>query len=239
MSLRSWMVLGAVVAAIGADLFLLFQEKIPSKEQTTDLLVRTDPLRDLVYSRSQRKENFLAFGMDDALAERTVRRAEAIEARQSEGRIRALLLDANQPTELVEALCGNTSQLRPRYGALRFFVMEDGDLRKPIDLQRISALEYQDWAKRTPIDKVYEDAELIDSPQEDATLMAIAALLTRNEQLLLEQRKPWGRGLVPGAWSWEEVVDQHPEVEELVTGYFALMHIAAELASADGGICGQ
>jgi hypothetical protein len=90
-----------------------------------------------------------------------------------------------------------------------------------------------------PICDVYAKVELSDKRQEDATLMALAAILEGREEDILEGYSPWGRGILPGAWSWEKVVKNHPGIDERVVEYIAVMHLFVEKANVDGGICGE
>ena len=91
----------------------------------------------------------------------------------------------------------------------------------------------------SPIGDVYGKAELSDERREDATKMAIAAILEQREQDVLESYAPWGRGLLPGAWSWTKVNETYPGLSERVVEYFALMHLFVEYATSDEGLCGE
>ena len=137
------------------------------------------------------------------------------------------------------AMCGQTSQIRPRYSAMRFLVLEEQGRRDALRVSRATGIEQQDWSQISPMSDVYTTAELSDGREEDATLMAIAAIMSGKESDLLAGHTPWGSGLLPGSWSWEKVVELYPGIEERVIEYFALMHLFVEQATSDGGICGE
>jgi hypothetical protein len=66
--------------------------------------------------------------------------------------------------------------------------------------------------------------------------MAMAAIMTRNEEAVLKGNSPWGTTTL-SRWSWDKVKDENPGIEERLIEYFALMHLTVELARGDGGIC--
>ena len=69
--------------------------------------------------------------------------------------------------------------------------------------------------------------------------MALAAIIEGREDDVLKGFAPWGRGLLPGQWSWDKVSAAYPGLDERVIEYFAVMHLFVEAANADGGICGE
>ena len=205
MSLRTWMVLGAMATVLAASSYLMINEQITKSEQErrSDQKI-TDPHRDMKYTASSRKENFMAFGMDEPMALRTVDRLERID----EERLVGLIRSADESNALADALCGSTRQRRPRYGALDFLVEEDNAKRSTISLRVVSRLKRQEWVKTAPIQGVYETADLAKPNKPDSTLMAMAAILTRQEETLIDKKKPWG-----SRWSWEKVKEGSSGIE--------------------------
>lgn len=238
-SMRSVMVAANLMVAIGISGYLLYQEDVAPPEVTAShVVLKVDPLLQVRYTESNRKQNLKVFGLPDRLAKAALDRMRRIEM-QHERKIEILLNGAADPNALADALCGETAQVRPRYGALRFLVKEKQSRRDPIRISSVTGLEVAEWALVAPIGDVYAEAELSDKRQEDATLMALAAILEGSEEDLLEGYKPWGRGILPGAWSWDGVMKKHPGVGERVVEYIAVMHLFVEKANADGGICGE
>jgi hypothetical protein len=237
MSLRPVLVAVCLAVAFVISGYLLYTEQILSGEKAQRHIVnRTDPLIALRYTKGRREQNLAAFGLDERTSRRAQEQMRDLDDKWGE-KLDRLMLRVGDPNAIADALCGQTNQLRPRYGALRFFVTEKGDQRHPIRLGKISGLEFQDWARTAPISEVYTTIELIDNPKEDATLMGVAAIIEKHEEDVFQNHPPWGTGLFPGSWSWSRVLDGNPGVGSRVTGYFALMHLALERAREDEGIC--
>jgi len=237
--MRSIMSVAALVMSFCVAGYLVYKEEIVPPEVTAShVAIKVDPLLKTTYTEGSRRRNMKAFGLSDALVSRALDRMRRIEDRHQR-KIQLLLDGAADPNALASAVCGQTTQIRPRYGALRFLVKEQQGRRDPIRISNSTGLEAQDWSQIAPITDVYGSAELSDNRQEDATSMALAAILSGKENELLEGYKPWGRGLLPGAWSWSKVVEQNPGIDERVIEYLALMHLFVEQATADGGICGE
>jgi hypothetical protein len=238
MTLRPILAFAALVIVGLVDVYLLSTEQIaPSESQARHTALVEDPLLALQYSAGNREQNMLAFGLDATAAARAVDRIRDLEDRYKE-KLVVLLDDAPMPTELADALCGQTREVRPHYGALRFLVEDVGGNRQAIRLQRVTELEEQEWAKVSPILAVYDHVELSEERQGDATTMAIAGILSQKEEDVLNSYAPWGRGLA-GTWSWKRVQKEHPGIEDKVVEYFAVLHLTVELAMAEDGICGQ
>ena len=239
MNMRSIMAVACLVMSFGVAGYLIYKEEVVPPEVTAShVAITVDPLLKTTYTEGSRKGNMAAFGLTDELVSRATERMRRIEDRHLR-KIQLLIDGAADPTALASAICGQTTQIRPRYGALRFLVKEQQGRRDPLRISSTTGLEVQDWAQLAPITDVYGAAELSDNRKENATLMAVAAILLGKESDLLEGYSPWGRGLLPGAWSWSKVVEQNPGIDERVVEYFALMHLFVEQATADGGICGE
>jgi len=237
MSLRPVLVGVSLAIALVICGYLLFEEQILSAEVTQRHVVqRTDPHIGIRYTKGRREQNMQALGLDERMTRQALEQMRDLEDKWGE-KIERLMLRVSDPNALAHALCGQTNQLRPRYGALRFFVGEKGDQRHPIRLGKISQLEVQDWSRTAPISEVYAHLELVDNPKPNATLMAIAAIIEKREEDVFQDHPPWGKGMFPGSWSWSRVVDEYPGVSARVAGYFALMHLALERAHQDEGIC--
>ncbi len=237
MSLRTWLSLATLVLVGGVSAYLLTNEKITQGDQTPDFQARqTDPMVEMAFTAASRKRNFEQFGLDEEMVKAALDLARRYEDTGKVDRLRLLMDNASAPTDLAEAICGRSPQIRPRYGALRFFVALVQGERRPIDIDRVSTLQWEPWSKAAPIATVYDQAELAEDRKPDATLMAIAAILTAQEQELLNGYKPWGRGLA-ATWSWKQVKQKFPGIEKRCLDYFVIMHLAVELANAEGGIC--
>ena len=139
---------------------------------------------------------------------------------------------------LADALCGSTDQVRPRYGALAFLVEGKGTRRGPVDMRQASILERQDWSLASPIQAVFEKAELSDGRQKDATVMALSAIFEGQEEKVIQRERPWGRPAT-NQWSYEKVKSEFLGVESRVIAYLALMHVTVEIAQSSDGICGE
>lgn len=238
MELRPLLVLGALLALVLGNAFLISRETITkSEEQTTDPLKRIDALRDIVYAKSDRAKNFELFGLDEAGVKAAVKQASNIEDDYG-SKIKQLLADAGEPIALADALCGSTDQVRPRYGALAFLVEGKGTRRGPVDMRQASILERQDWSLASPIQAVFEKAELSDGRQKDATVMALSAIFEGQEEKVIQRERPWGRPAT-NQWSYEKVKSEFLGVESRVIAYLALMHVTVEIAQSSDGICGE
>ena len=237
--MRSVMVAASLMVALGISGYLLYQEEVaPPEVITSHVVLKVDPLLQVRYTQSNRKQNLRVFGLDERMQKSALDRMRRIEA-QHERKIEILLNGAADPNAVADALCGETAQVRPRYGALRLLVKEKQSRRDPIRISSVTGLEVAEWALVAPIGDVYSRVELFDKREEDATLMALAAILEGRETDVLEGYSPWGRGILPGAWSWDGVVQKYPGIGERVVEYIAIMHLFVEKANVDGGICGE
>ena len=228
---------GAFIVFGGLNAYLLTGEDILTFEQESGQTVREeDPLLRLRYTAGERRKNFEAYGLDEALCDEVMKAVEKLEKDSVGNVLEARFSEAGDPQALADALCGDGANMRPRYAALEFFVDEEGGKRTVIDLRQTTSLDRQEWAIDGPIAGVYRSVELAEDYKSDATAMGVAALLLSQEQLVFDRLSPWGRGLL-AEWSWEEVIERYPEVQSQVVDYFAVMHLATEKAQEDGGIC--
>lgn len=244
MKLRPFLVLGTMLILMGVNGYLLFREYkwknegiAPSEFQPDHIKLKSDPLLSLVPVPADREKNLKAFGLPDPMVKKTLDRIRDLEDRKKD-RLKLFLESVDDPTQIEDAFCGQTQELRPRYGALRFLVEEEQSTRRAISIDRVSGFKRQKWSLVSPIDEVYAVAELGDDKHEDATLMAVAAIMLNREEDLLNGYKPWGRGFA-ATWSWEQVKKQYPGAEDRLVEYFALMHLTWELMAGTGGLCGE
>lgn len=242
MSARTWVVAGSLFTLIGLNVYLLWEEEESyfSKLQTTAegrvLAKASDPLLNIRYTEAKRESNLTEFGLDEKMVADTMTKIRDYDDRYRT-RIEFLFENAGDREALEDALCGQAG-IRPRYGALRYLIEEQKDgSRTPINLQRATTLEWQDWSKGAPIGAVYSEVELSEDRQPDATLMGVAGILTVREVDVLERNSPWGPGLAQ-RWSWDVVMEEEAGVRDKIIKYFAAMHLVVEMATAEGGVCG-
>ncbi|MCK6513823.1 hypothetical protein L6R46_02030 [Myxococcota bacterium] len=232
---RLFMAGASLFLGIGVNGYLLSVEDISGVEQGSKQLIRAeDPLR-ISYVAAERENNMKTFGLDDAKAKQASKKVQDLQDDYGE-RLTVLLREAGDPNQLADALCGETQDVRPRYGALRYIINEEKGRRQVVNLRRVSGIEAQDWYLLSSVGEVYREAELLDDRQPDATVMAIAAILLAKESELLDHNAPWGRGIAL-QWSWDKVKKENAGVEERVIEYLATMHLLVELAQAEGGLC--
>ncbi|MCK6525285.1 hypothetical protein L6R49_28100 [Myxococcota bacterium] len=232
---RLFMAGASLFLGVGVNGYLLSVEDISGVEQGSKQLIRAeDPLR-ISYVSAERENNMKTFGLDEAKAKQAAKKVQDLQDDYGE-RLAVLLREAGDPNQLADALCGETQDVRPRYGALRYIINEEKGRRQVVNLRRVSGIEAQDWYLLSSVGEVYREAELIDDRQPDATVMAIAAILLAKESELLDHNAPWGRGIAL-QWSWDKVKKENAGIEERVIEYLATMHLLVELAQAEGGLC--
>lgn len=246
MSPRFLLALFAALSLSGLTGYLVFLELRPDERGTNRIAPAerkprtiketTDPLFDLRYGSAERRTNLTTMGLDEAAVDRVVLKIRRMEDRDKTRLVKAID-DAADPKELTAALCGRTSDVRPRYGALRFLVQDDRGTRRALDLRRITRLERQEWSKADLIGEVYRQLELTDGRKPDAPLMGVAAILLQKENDALQGLAPWDRTSL-GTWSWSDLEAEHPGIEARTLDYFALMHLVVEIAQSEGGLCG-
>lgn len=241
MTLRPILVSAALFIAMAASAYIIYDENAHSEIAPTEAVVKhlaaaTDPLPDQEFSPGKREANFQRYGLEGELLKETLDLTTRYDDRFRK-KLSQLVADVTDPTALGDDLCGRTQDRRPRYGALAWLIKQDKSERRPMDLDRLSRLERQEWATTAPIDKVYVAVELRDGRAANATLMAVAGIIARQEEKVLNGYAPWGEGLFQG-WSWGDVTKQHPGIEELSRQYFAEMHLLLEIVHGEDGICG-
>jgi hypothetical protein len=194
-----------------------------------------DQLADILYTPSDRMGNFAAFGLEPSQGSAAIAKLERYE-KKYRNKVRALIRDAEEDnsSEIVATFCLHSTELRPRYAAVKYLIKESNKKRQVIDLRRASMIEEQPWAGSVSIDYIYKELELRADPKANSATMFAAAMLTGSEDLLVQRIEPWGEG---GSWKWSGVLKEHKEVEAEVVEYLALMHLFVEVAMASDGIC--
>jgi hypothetical protein len=240
MKLRPWILGALLLAGVGVNLYLVLDERVVESERTVRHAVESsDPLQDISYTKGNRKTNLQRFGLTEPEVGQAFRRLEDLD--DPDGRRRSMLamfLDqAGDQTRVDKVFCGS-GQVRPRYAALAYLIKDEGGKRMALDIRRVSGLEVEGWSKTARIAEVYGELELAAERKPDATVMGIAAILLGREQDVIDHSSFWGEGL-RGRWSWENVKEEHPGIEERVVEYLALMHLTLEVAGAEGGFCSQ
>jgi hypothetical protein len=246
MKLRTIIAVAAMVLAVGMNVWLAYRELSPNQEgrngiAPSEVTVRhtvrdNDPLFDLQYASARRGTNFEAYGMPPAMVERASDRA-ALFAEDYGRKVELMMRDSEDPQRLLDAICGENSEQRPRYAMLRYLVEQQGAERGPIDFKRANSLEQGEWAVLSGIDEVYETLEFADDRKDDATLMGVAAIMAGQEEKVAKAQAPWGRGGIRRSWDWDRVVSDHPGLDVRVVEYFAMMHVVTEFAHGPTGIC--
>jgi hypothetical protein len=244
MSWRGFFVAALLVVAGVVDAVLLLNEEIVEPDpRSVPETGRLDPLFDMKFTAANRHANLVAMGFTDGQADAVNAEAESLARRWNVGDptrdiIRDRFAASPEPEDiLVAAFCGTGATLPVRYASLRYLLTEDASgLRHAVDLEADSGIEYQDWARSARIDAVYQAAERRRDRPGDATRMALAAIVSRHEEALLQGRDPWGVGWF-ASWSWERAREAEPGVEERLTSLLAVMTLTLESAAGEGGIC--
>ncbi len=214
---------------------LLWFEKLPLVEGKADLKdEQKDPLLTMRFLPSKRVENFKAMGLDEELNTAAVARTKAIDKRKEFNK--QLLLD--HADEVGKLLCSSPTSLPQRYAALGFLVDEEKDTRVVVAFDRLTFLEVKPWVATSLLGSVYSTLEPVKGRKVDATIMGVAAILTRQEEAVLTSEAPFSHKGIGGlGWGLAGVEKRFPEVRRKLIDYFALMHVFAEIAGEPGGLC--
>lgn len=238
-----------LVLAATVNVLLVRTEDIVGVERKKGDTRRGDPLFGMSFTPDQREPNLKKMGFDAPEVQRILALTTTMEKQYhlddpEQNVVLARIDGTSDQAALATALCGTGSTgmagatLPVRYEAVKYLVAEDEGARSVVNLNEISGFEYQGWAVKARVDAIYEAAELTEDRRPDATRMALAAVLagSRGEAEFLERRGGWG-GVLWTGWSWERVMEEHPGVRQRVEEYVALMHVAAEQAHLEGGLC--
>lgn len=244
MTWRGFLVTLGLLVAFGLDIGLLVNENILDADRR--LLPESalaDPLAGMAFTPGNRRVNLNRFGFTDAETTTIVKKIELLSERWHVGGgmedlLRLRFDDSGEPRDaLIASFCGASSILPVRYGALKYLVTEDpSGMRRAVNLDAIAGIEFQDWASKARIDVVYQEVERIKDREPDATKMALAAILSGNEQTAIDGKAPWGRAFFRG-WSWEDARRVQSGLPERLDDVVATLHLALESTASEGGIC--
>ena len=236
MNLRSWLIVVGIIAVSILNVFLISNEHVEvsiEKELVGDY---EDRYGNLIYTKSEREENFKKFGLDEQSIKRTIKQLGKYERRYKEP-FRARLTDSKNIELMTEIFCPrDVKSIRPRYAAARLLIKEKSDKRLVIDPKKDVELEEQKWTKSLSFLDIYESVEKTKEELPYSTIMVIAALLTKNEESLYRREEPWGR-VLDGSWNWNSVQEEYSDVGTQLIKYFALMHLLTEIANDEKGVC--
>ena len=234
-SMRTILSVASLVMFVGVAIFLLSKEDIVPPEVTAShVALQVDPLLDTRY-----------LGLGSETWSRLVYRtrwlpAQSIGCAESRTDTRKIGFSGR----LCRPQCGRDGDVwadQPDSSAVqRHAILSRRGSGSAGRAQGLGAtgIEQQDWSQLSPISDVYTRAELSDGREEDATLMAIAAIMTGKSRTCSPDTTH-GEADSCRVVVWEKVVELHPGIEERVIEYFALMHLFVEQATSDGGICGE
>ena len=84
------------------------------------------------------------------------------------------------------------TDLPVRYAAMKFLMIDRGSGIRAADLDEVSSLELQQWAKAARIEAVYEMVEVQVERKDDATRMGLAAIIAGADavDLVLTKKAP-------------------------------------------------
>lgn len=214
-------------------------DPIPTSTQN---IVNSDPLASMQYNASGRRRNLELMGFDSGQITAATKMFDALAIRYHTGKgaedqVQKIIEGTEERSGLVIALCGRGSELPPRYAAMAYLVQADGKVRVPIDLAVITDLDYQPWFDEFNPLQIYRAIEDRADRKEDATRMALAAILSGRETDAVNRVRPWGDSPFTNPWSWSEVKTKTGVEDKLLT-YVVNWHLVMEAArSPDNGIC--
>ena len=224
--MRIWLNVGAVVALLLVNISLINSEFVSAVGNDAEKLYE-DQLRDIIYSKTNREENFKKFGLDEALSKKALKKAASYEKRTKQIIGLYTSIDDEEVAESVKNIfCGSIDDLRPRYHAMRYLVSEENQKRSLISLKTTTKLEPQPWAEAISINSIWVQLEKVADPEPDTTLMYVAAMFSGEEQSVLGQQAPWGRGR---DWKWSAVEKEYPGSGLRSAEYLAMVHVFTEV----------
>ena len=230
-TMRAWLVLVGIVLMGSLNAFLISKEHIDDNRAEDNTIEYDDRLGDLVYSKGNRDTNLEAFGLSAEqikTARKYFRRYEKMETQ-----IRARLKKSDE--DLTGIFCSRTEEIRPRYAAIEYLILEDNGDRVVWDPKANSTFNAQSWAAVVSLETIYEDIERGRTELKASTLMVATAFVSKNEELLISRQEPWGRS--GRSWNWEDAQKQAGAATARSIEYLAIMHYVTEIANGDEGIC--
>lgn len=243
----SWRLLISIGAGFFAAFWaavLMFNEEIVEVDAKTKVEQnQQDVLFGMQFAASQREANFKKMGFADDETAALVKKVGVLEEKYhtkdpNQDVVSVRIEAASDQDALAAALCGTNASLPVRYAAMKFLMIDRGGGLKAADLDEVSSLEIQPWAKAARVEAVYEMAEAQTDRKDDATRMGLGAIIAGAEatDLLLAKKAPFGRGVFSG-WDWASAQKKFPGVKDKLIDYVALLHLVGEVASADKGMC--
>lgn len=236
MNLRSWLIVVGIIAMCILNVFLISNEHIEEsikKEMVGDY---EDRYGNLIYTKAERENNLKDFGLDEQAIKRTLKQIGKYERRYKDN-FPSRITESQELPLMAEIFCPrDVKAVRPRYAAARLLIKEKNNKRMVIDPKIDTDLSEQTWTKSISFLDLYENIEKTKDRPPYSTVMFIAALLTKNEELLSRREEPWGRTL-NNSWNWNAVQEQYPDVGAELINYFALMHLFTEIANDEKGVC--
>jgi hypothetical protein len=230
----------ALLVLVPVSAGLLMSEQVAVRSATDAAVAKPlDPLAALQFVPSQRKENLLKMGFDEAETAEVLTRIGTLERKlnigvDNEDVIRFLIDQTDELTVLENALCGRTNPAR--YTALQLLVEQKGDELRVRDLSALPSFEVMAWyAADRPIALV-PVLEQVANREPDATRMGLAAALVREVPAALSRTPPWGQSLWNN-WSYPGVIKKWPGVSGKLQAYAATLHLVLENVTGDGGLC--
>lgn len=230
-TMRAWLVLLGIFVMGGLNAFLISKEHIETVMVEDNDIEYDDRLGDLVYSKGNRSSNLEAFGLSSdqiSASKRYFRRYEKMETQ-----IRARLKKSDE--DLTEVFCSRTEEIRPRYAALRYLILEDNGERIIWDPKANYTFNSQSWAAVISFETIYEDIERGRTELPSSTIMVATAFVSGSEDLLISRQEPFGRS--GRSWDWVEVQKQFGSSLKRSIEYLSLLHYVTEVANGDEGIC--
>ena len=230
-TMRAWLVLLGIFVVGGLNAFLISKEHIETVMVEDNDIEYDDRLGDLVYSKGNRATNLEAFGLSSdqvSASKRYFRRYEKMETQ-----IRARLKKSDE--DLTGVFCSRTEEIRPRYAALRYLILEDNGERIVWDPKTNYTFNAQSWAAVISFETIYEDIERGRTELPSSTIMVATAFVSGNEDLLISRQEPFGRS--GRSWDWAEAQQQFGSSLKRSIEYLSLLHYITEIANGDDGIC--
>lgn len=226
-------VFGLFVSSMSV-LGLVAQEELPRRPSDDRVEAVDEKLRLVKYSPNLRRSNFTKqIGLSVEDADAAAKLAEQLLERNEKALVARL---EDQAADVGRVFCPEPSQLPVVYGAMKYLVFEEGEVRGVINGYEILKFQEQPWYETTgSVRPVYNALETLKQPRPDATAMGLAAIFTFREQDALDGRSHWSAGFLAG--NLDHVASEHPEVRQKIIEYLALVHVLAEIANRRNGIC--
>jgi len=222
-----------LMAAVMVNAYLIYKEFVPIPAALASR-VQPDVLPLLSYIKTQRTVNLTQMGLSAADIDEAERHFKEYD-RDKESFFKMFDHDDTEMVQVAGALCPGGELPQP-YSALAVLVSE-ANRQRTVITSRTESLSVQPWFDSSAARNLYKEWQQVRDPQDDATVMAISAMLMGETPKALKREAPWGRELFSDA-SFTTVKRAYPPARQLVPEYFAMMHFMSELASDDTrGIC--